>query len=269
MEKVNYSKQNIVINDVSFSYIECGNGEPCLCLHGSRDRKDYFDGIMKIMSDKYHLIAIDFRGHGDTEKTDKGYNFPQFVNDIVIFLQKKKIKQINLIGHSLGGVISLLLAYKYPYIVKKIVLIGSVISFSAQFRRPKVNERISQKDIEETNKNAFPYFFMREYKDIAQQVLDNWSQIPPHVHESLIRMGHFDLDSVVSSIRHKILLIYGDEDKISSKEARFEMLSKLKNSTIKSINNAGHFVFMEKPIEVSKLILNFFSNEKGCSNFNK
>lgn len=269
MKKVNYNKQNIVINDVLFSYIECGNGEPCLCLHGSRDRKDFFDGIMKIMSDKYHLIAIDFRGHGDTEKTYEGYNFPQFVNDIAIFLQNKEIKQINLIGHSLGGIISLLLAYKYPNMVKKIVLIGSVISFSAQFKRPQANERISQKDIEETNKNAFPYFFIPEYKDIAKQVLDNWSKIPPHVHENLIRMGHFDLNSVVSSIRHKILLIYGDEDKISSKEARFEMLSKLKNSTINSINNAGHFVFMEKPIEVSKLILKFFSDEKSNSNFIK
>ena len=249
-------------NEINFSFYERGDGESCLFLHGSRDRKEVFERLVPYLKEQYHLVFLDMRGHGDTEAPLEGYTFEQFISDIDVFTESRAMKSFHLIGHSLGGVISILYTLKYPEKVKSLVLMGSSAYFIPKFKRPLVGASIDKEQIKNTNQNAIPYFFQEKYMEVQEEILSNWEKVPPHVHEEMIRMGHPDLREKIKDITRPTLVIVGEKDRICTVEDG-ELLHKgIRGSKIKVIHDAAHFMFMEKPQEVSEVISGFLKNNE-------
>lgn len=249
----------IKLTNIKFAYEENGTGDTCLFLHGSRDRKEVFGRLTSAIKD-YHMLRLDFRGHGETDKPFTGYDYNQFLHDIEQFLNYKKVETLNIIGHSLGAVLAILFALQFKRRVKKLVLMGAHSHFKPKFKRPKTEDIIDQSLIEKINVGAVPFFFLPQYKHVQTEVLANWSRVPPHVHKGLINMGHPDLRNLVGKIDVPTLLIFGEKDRISScKEGRF-LAKQIKNSKLAIISDTGHFMFMEKPKVVAQEILKFLTD---------
>ncbi len=95
-----------------------------LLIHGGRDHCRNWDWVAERFADDYHIIAPDLRGHGDSEwEVGGSYNQINYVYDIAQLLQQKKMEQVTIIGHSLGGGIALMYTALYPQQVKKLVAI--------------------------------------------------------------------------------------------------------------------------------------------------
>ncbi len=248
------------LNGIKFSFFEKGEGEHCLLLHGNRDRKEVFRYMVPYLEGRCHLMLFDLRGHGDTEKPVEGYTYDQFLYDIDAFVEYKNIKTFNLIGHSLGGVLSILYTLKYPEKVKRLILMGTSAYFVPKFKRPAIGTLVTEKLIGITNRNAAPYFFLPEFKEVEDEILSNWSKVPPHVHESMIRMGHPDLREKIKEISKPTLLIVGEKDRISTMDDVSFIHEQINGSQLKVIKDSGHFVFMERSKEVSDTILSFLKD---------
>jgi pimeloyl-ACP methyl ester carboxylesterase len=107
-------------------YVDWGNVDapPLLLIHGGRDHCRNWDWVAEELRDDYHIIAPDLRGHGDSQWMMGGsYHISEYVYDIAQLLHQTKLTPIKIIGHSLGGAITLRYAGLYPDLVKKVVAI--------------------------------------------------------------------------------------------------------------------------------------------------
>src|ERR1700743_2716140 len=119
---------------------------PLLLIHGGRDHCRNWDWVAARLAGRYHLIAPDLRGHGDSEwATGASYNEINYVYDIAQLVHQKADGPVTIIAHSLGGSIGLLYAGLFPETVKKIVAIeglGPSPQMLERMRKQTVEQRV-------------------------------------------------------------------------------------------------------------------------------
>ena len=117
-------------------YVDWGNEDapPLLLIHGGRDHCRNWDWVADSLRDEFHIIAPDLRGHGDSQWMVGGaYSIIDYVYDIAQLVRQTKLEPVTVMGHSLGGAVSLLYTGLYPDSVKKLISIEGMGSY----RRPR------------------------------------------------------------------------------------------------------------------------------------
>jgi len=107
-------------------YVDWGNPEapPLLLVHGGRDHCRNWDWVARELSQNYHVIAPDLRGHGDSQWITGGtYNMMDYTYDIAQLIHQLKLAPLRIVAHSMGGNVSLRYAGLYPDKVEKLVAI--------------------------------------------------------------------------------------------------------------------------------------------------
>ena len=116
--------KTVMINDYQMAYIEQGLGEPLLLIHGSLS--DYRTWLKHLndLSENNQTIAVSLRHYYPEEWDGRGSDLgiEQDVKDMAAFIKKLKLGKVNLVGHSRGGAVAMLLASKHPDLVKRLVL---------------------------------------------------------------------------------------------------------------------------------------------------
>jgi len=109
--------------------VDWGNPDapPLLLIHGGRDHCRNWDWVAEALRDEYHIIAPDLRGHGDSQWMIGGsYSISEYVYDIAQLLHQTGLTPLRIVGHSLGGAISLRYTGLYPAHVLKVTAIEGV-----------------------------------------------------------------------------------------------------------------------------------------------
>ena len=98
---------SFVTNDgVRLNYLEAGSGRPLVMIPGGSQTAAQFKYQLDGLSENYRVIALDMRGHGDSEKPGHGYHIHRLSKDVYDFLAGSGLSDVTLSGHSLGcGVI--------------------------------------------------------------------------------------------------------------------------------------------------------------------
>lgn len=111
--------------DVKISYTSLGKGSVVVLLHGFLENKSMWNRLMPILAKKNRVIAIDLLGHGKTDNVSYIHTMEDQAKMIKALLINLKLRRYILIGHSLGGYITLAFAELYKENIKKIVLVNS------------------------------------------------------------------------------------------------------------------------------------------------
>ena len=107
-------------------YVDWGDPDapPLILIHGGRDHCRNFDWVARDLQDRYHIIAPDLRGHGDSEWSPDGdYMMHAFVYDLAQLIHQLKLAPVTILGHSLGGNIAIRYTGLYPDNVSKLISI--------------------------------------------------------------------------------------------------------------------------------------------------
>lgn len=121
--------------DIRHFYIEKGQGEPLILLHGNGESCDYFSNQMDVFSQLYHVYALDTRGHGKTPRGEQPFTIKQFAEDLLGFMDAHHIDSAHLLGFSDGGNIAMRFAIGHPDRVNKLVLNGANLNAQGVKRR--------------------------------------------------------------------------------------------------------------------------------------
>ena len=110
-------------SQVELNFAEAGKaGTPLVLLHGAASRWQPFQPIFPLLAEKYHLYAIDLRGHGGSGHTPGAYRLGDYAADIRDFIEKEAGAPALVYGHSLGGLVGIGLAAGHPQDVLALVL---------------------------------------------------------------------------------------------------------------------------------------------------
>jgi pimeloyl-ACP methyl ester carboxylesterase len=110
-------------------YLDWGNDNAPLLLliHGTRDHAHSWDWTARALRDRWHVIAVDLRGHGDSQwSPDQAYLAAYQALDIADLIDSLGYEQATIVGHSFGGNISARYAAMFPQRVRKLVLVDGL-----------------------------------------------------------------------------------------------------------------------------------------------
>jgi pimeloyl-ACP methyl ester carboxylesterase len=123
---VPYASRNIVLRQLRFHYLEWGNPDAptIVLLHGGHQSAHSWDLVSLHLARRYHVLALDQRGHGDSEwPRDVEYSNNDMSLDAEAFINALGLHKPVLIGHSMGGRNSLLLTKRNPSLLNALVIV--------------------------------------------------------------------------------------------------------------------------------------------------
>lgn len=115
----------VTVNGLKLHFLDYGDpGKPVLvCVHGLSGNAHNFDALVPHLSSDYHVLSVDVRGRGDSQwGPPMEYTTPVYANDLAGMLDALEIERVSLIGTSMGGVISMVVAGSEPNRVERLVL---------------------------------------------------------------------------------------------------------------------------------------------------
>jgi pimeloyl-ACP methyl ester carboxylesterase len=136
------SSSHNVVQPASYTsrFIEGGRGRlhyldygtvgrsPILCLHGGAAHAHWFDFVAPGFIDRYHMRALDQRGHGDSAWVQPpAYTYEDYASDLAAVVEKLDLRDFVLIGHSMGGMVSLVYAAMHPGRVAQLAIVDTTM----------------------------------------------------------------------------------------------------------------------------------------------
>jgi pimeloyl-ACP methyl ester carboxylesterase len=114
------------VGSIEMAWAEAGRGERAFVLvHGYTGSLDDFVDVLPALSEHGHTLLVDQRGHGGTTNPGSGYSFPQLVEDLRGFLDARGLERVDLLGHSMGGMVALRFALAHPERLHSLVLMDT------------------------------------------------------------------------------------------------------------------------------------------------
>ena len=250
--------KNELIIEGGFKYIENGDGRPIIILHGLMGGLSNFKGVYDYFPSDNHKVIIPELPVDSTPilKTNVA-TFSKFVFD---FIQYKNLKDVVLLGNSLGGHVALLFARNYPKLVSGLIITGS----SGLYEKSMIGDgypKRSNYDYIKTKTEEVFYDPNIATKEIVDDVFASVND-----REKLVRT----LSLAKSAIRHnmakdlpkmntKTLIIWGKQDSVTPPNVAEDFNSLLPNSNLSWIDKCGHAPMMEHPNEFNKIMKDWLS----------
>jgi pimeloyl-ACP methyl ester carboxylesterase len=117
-----FSSGNVDIGGLKFHFVDWdGEGPPLVMLHGLSGHARTWDHTARALSDQYHVLALDQRGHGDTEWAPE-YGLRPMAGDLLGFLDALNLSRVTLMGLSMGGLVSFVFAAAHPERIARMVI---------------------------------------------------------------------------------------------------------------------------------------------------
>lgn len=239
--------------NVQLNYIESHHaGTPVLLVHGNMGRWQSFSSILPDLAPHAHIYALDLRGHGKSSRVSGAYTIQDHLSDIVAFIQEKIKTPVILFGNSLGGMIGLMAAARYPALIKGLILADAPLSKETLF--PIVRSQIHLGD------RILNYLKTNQIDKLYAEMNDDFSaesfclcdpdifEMTFHQYEKMIE--GYELDSIFTSIKCPALIMRGEESlgsMVSDKDiARvIELAPQVEHI---KIADAGHSLLIKKEI---------------------
>lgn len=262
----------------SLRYLKTGNGDPLVLMHTIRTQLDYFENVIPQLAKHYTVYAIDLPGHGYSSiDTNANYDEPYFRSAVIAFIEKLDLKEVTLVGESIGGVLALTVASQLPNRIKEVVssnpydydkkygdgvrrgnfLANFVIS---QFAIPYVGAVVAAMENilflgiilkgGLKNKRWMPLELLKEFDRVGRR------KGYRHVERSTFAgwQSWAKAKSLYSGVKAPVKLIYGQHD-WSTVAERENTAKQLGGISISTIANTGHFAFVDNPDKITAILL--------------
>ena len=256
----------IKINGLKFHYRDFGNlnAPPLLILHGLSGHAWEFDDVAKILSEDFHVITINQRGHGDSDWAGD-YSPELMADDVATFIDSLNLGKVAVIGHSMGGVNGWWLASRYPEKVSKLaildisptticreVMIGVWQSIFTQY------SDASYLTLEEGIQDYLSFYngtkegLLRDFAKNALKQGKDGKWIWKLDSDNLIRWVEATAGNekkqweLLSQIKASTLIIYGGDSPYSDPEVMEKMSDSIPNSILVQIPHSGHDIHFDQ-----------------------
>ena len=250
---------------MNLNFTKLGNGNPILIVHGLFGSSDNWRTLGKKLSETNTVYLIDLRNHGRSPHSSD-MNYDLMAEDLMTLIINENIFQPILLGHSMGGKTALMFVKKFPDVLIKLIVadIGIksypmhhdlILKGLNSIDLDKINTRSeAQKKIEiHIEEVGVQQFLLKNLYWIEKGQLAwrmNLHAIEKNIHEILKEIN-------IEKNLTKTLFLRGELSNYILLEDFEEIQKKLPNSEIKTIENVGHWLHVENPLEFYRLVMDF------------
>jgi len=256
--------QSINVNGTVLSYRDEGSGTPLVLVHGFCGSSEYWQHLVAPLSRQFRVITPNLRGHGSSTFSDAPCTMDHLADDIACLLAHLKLESVILLGHSLGGYVTLAFAERYPEKLSGFGLIHSTAfpdDETAKVNRNKGMESIRENGIEPFIKALVPKLFAPEHLQSMPEAVQLAKQIGRRTNpEAAIRIlaGMRDRPDRLDVLRNTdrpVLLVAGEKDQIIPVHKAVAL--EAPHVTPVLIPGAGHMSMLEAPETLMAAIRQF------------
>jgi len=255
------------------------DGSPIVLIHCFTCAINWWDGMIPRLARDHRVIAVDLLGHGGSEKPSSGYSIPSQADLVAQALGKLGVRHAEVVGHSLGGPVTVALAERSPQLVDRMVLIDSIPDTSYG-DVGLIGELPFKPVVGQALWKIKPDFSIRDGLEVA---FAPGFDVPDEFVEDVNRMTYsaYDespsgsedysdekpLDERMRATGLPLMVLMGEEEQIIDDPvaALAEYKKVLPGVETHLIAGAGHSPNVEKPRETAKLVLSFDEKSVGSS----
>ena len=236
---------------VKLYYEKSGSGAPLLLLHGWGGRADSFLPVTRDFSQARTVYAVDFPGHGNSPEPPAPWSVTEYMELIWAFIRRMDITGCDVIAHSFGGRVALLLAAEHPEAVRRMVLTGC-----AGIKPPSTGKKTlrarAYKTLRALADNGLTRRLMGKRVDVWREKLvqkfgsADYKALSATMRPTFNRVIAQDLRGVLPRIKASTLLIWGTEDRDTPLWMGEVMEKEIPDAALVRLEGCGHFAYLEK-----------------------
>ena len=276
--------KSIKVGDINFVYSEGGvKGAPTVLLvHGFSGSRDNWNRVAHRLTKKYHVVAVDLPGHGDTQAPATfGYQLADLSDAVRQFVLALGIqKDLHIAGHSLGGGIAVFYSALYFLEVKSVLLVdtagvynkvgNSLISkpqdlLNMLVRKPGDFERLITK-VATYDTPFVPKELMVGYEKLHVMHLAEHEKLMNALIEQMKWTQPDTFQMGLRSMEAPTLVIWGDKDAVIDVGVVDELKEHLKYEEVLILKDVGHTPILEADYPVSEAYLKFLDKTQAMPN---
>lgn len=247
-----------------------GSGHPLIVLHGLFGISDNWAALAKQWSEHFTVYTVDLRNHGQSPHSED-WNYALMAEDILELIGDEKLNNVTILGHSMGGKVAMKLAIEYPMAVTKLIVSDIAPRVYPPQNKDVVNallsvniEQISsRKDAEQVlagtlSDNGTIQFLLKNLfwkEQISGEKKLSWRFNLDVISRKLNEVNQPTLPDPVCDT--DTLFIRGSRSPYILEEDESEIKMLFPNSSVVTIQNAGHWVHADQPQAMFQAVMEF------------
>jgi len=251
-------------------YEDHGDGEPIVFLHGATAGLRYFEPQLASLSNEYRILAVDFRGHGRSEKTDLGHTLSQYARDVREFLRQLDLDDVVLVGWSMGAIVSW--DYLRQFGTDRVRAMVDVDMEPSPMKRDDYEygsygrddleqaiNQIQTDPLGSLDEQARAMLKGEPSRELRNLILDEGSRTPPAIQGTLMfgLLYLHDYRDVLRSIDVPTLVCAGADEKWRSVASVKYVAELLPDSRFELFEDSGHCITIEEPERFNQVLSDF------------
>jgi pimeloyl-ACP methyl ester carboxylesterase len=247
------------------------SGSPIVLIHCFSCAMDWWDGMLPMLERKHRVIAVDLLGHGGSEKPGSGYTPQNQALVVSETLERLHVKDAEVVGHSLGGAVTVALSQEHPQLVGRAVIIdmppdnsyGDLGFIASLAFKPVLGEALWQIKPDFSVRDGLQVAFAPGYdvpdafvEDVKRLTYTAYDESPSGADDFL---DDEPLDQRMKASGKPLMVLMGAEEQIVNEPQRALAQYKraVPSAQVHLIAGAGHSPNVEKPRETAQLVLRF------------
>jgi pimeloyl-ACP methyl ester carboxylesterase len=274
-------RHDAVVDGTRLHYLTCGEGEPLLLLHDRGLASSLFAPILPQLARKRRVLALDLPGWGLSDKPPFAGRMPHdalasWTDALLAFLDTQELADVELVGHSLGGLVALAATLDRPERIRRLALIdpvglGTHMQLDARLYFGFVPERLHRRfgrrfsHLVLANQGGThgpqldgPLFDLYHLLLTQEGVLSSGAAA---FHTIMNLTGvHLCLTDRLKELSLPVLLMWGDRDTVCKYEDGLLAARYLRDGQVVAFTGCGHAPFWERPVEFARVLLTWLDN---------
>ncbi|MBO1004881.1 alpha/beta fold hydrolase [Pseudogracilibacillus auburnensis] len=248
-----------------------GEGPPIVLIHGTASYHFCWRNIVATLSENYSVYALDLLGYGESDKpVNACYSKEAHAQRVIEVLRKLNLSSVHLIGHSMGGEVSVHVALKAPELVEDLTLIApdgfrkGVHSFTKYIaKRGLLNGMFKGMLRRPPKPKMMSRMLGLPIETLTPDLLAGWTKpysdpnMPYIITKTLADDDTGVISSKVCQLSLRVLLIYGTNDKLVPQHVFRAYEKELPNISVEKYEGFGHVLMEECPEKLTESILRF------------
>ena len=238
----------VQLGDVKTWYDEHGSGRPVVLLHGGLVDARWFEPNLAPLAERFHVYTPERRGHGHTPDVPGPITYQLMAEDTIAFLETVVGEPADLVGHSDGAFVAMLVAMQRPELVNRLVMISGGFNKSGE-AAPDAEWDVDQ----------IADFLAPAYGEVSPDGIDHFKVVATKIGEMAAVEPTLQA-SELATVTARSLVMFSDDDLVTMNHV-VEMYDALPNAELAVVPGTSHFLTQEKPQLVNAIVLDFLTNE--------